>query len=930
MSNTKSRIFACMAIVLLSITAIQATFETTPNERLPITQTPPTLSSPADGATNVGLSPTFRWNGGLINATFEIYEGNTFEPKRNNLDLGNYVAVDSLEVINTEDLSGITYVSDENLLYMITNKPSAGRTSREIIITDLNGEVIRTITLSGWNDTEDIVHLGGNNFAIIEEDEGRVYFVDIFPTTSFISKSGKPSVRLFRNGIPWTTFSGDGIEGISYDVTENRIYVVDEKRREIHCFNRGNSSSSNTLKNCSIATTLSDLSGIYHPNQLSVFNNFDVDDHFLLLSHESNTLIEVDPNCNRIYSQRTLPRVLPSGRASKFEGVTMDKQGNLYLVSEFNWLYIYKHENKCHLSKEHTEDPIHQGLVNGTSYNLPISLKPNTDYVWRIKTDEGCSEFSSFRTAPPICGINATEIGTTCDDNCTPNNLADDTFTITVSATVENGSGFYTVSHDMTTSPSIPSGESFEIGPFATNTTADIELTFRDSADTLCDTIIIVSRIAPCSESKETTVETPVSIGIHDAHEGKDGTVILNSALIPMGDQINIAAFIFRNADMGIPKGARITSAVLQFTAGATAIEPATFMISMEKNSSVADFNADFPNNITNRPMVNGRVQWEVEPWSAGQRGDAQQSPNISNILQEIVNRSSFGPNSNIGIYITGTSGNRVVQARENGVAQAPELIVKYTTCPIAGTPCDDGDPNTVNDTENGECCCKGCPPVETPCRTSDNLDGIHDGQCNCIIPNSTTVVTYRIASPEDDVEENGKTGSIASYKNKLRLVSAPGKGNQVIGLRFTSINIPAGAQISNAYLEFVAESENNRPGTLMISVEDINNSPPFKSDKLNVSSREKIANPAVLWEPETWEEGRKYRTENLADFIQELVNKADWQEENTAITFIIEGTGRRVAKSYENPSEEAPALHIEYTNSNIGTQGTNINSDRR
>jgi len=434
MSITKSNFFAKIAIVLLSMTAIQATFKTTPPNQLPLAQ-PPTFSSPVDGATNVELSPTFEWNGTLTNATIEIYEGNDFETPRDNLDLNNYeqVLADTI-LAYTEDLSGITFAND--LLYMITNKKSGDRPNREIIITDLEGNIVKFITLSGWQDTEDIVYLGGNSFAIAEEKQGRIYFVDIFPTTTSISKSGQPFVQL--SGNKWPTNS-DGIEGVSCDKNQNRIYAVDEKTRELHRFDKLDSNPTNTLIPCSIASTLNDLSAIYHLNQQS-FDNLDVSDHCLLLSHESNRLIETDPNCNTIHSQLNLPTVLPSGENPKFEGVTMDNQGNIYLVSEHNSFYIYKHKN-CNLSKVHTEQPIHQATVNGTSYELDTDLEHDTEYVWRIITDEGCSEFSSFTTVPPppICNIIDIETTTTCDDNCTPNDPADDTFSIIVSATVEGG-----------------------------------------------------------------------------------------------------------------------------------------------------------------------------------------------------------------------------------------------------------------------------------------------------------------------------------------------------------------------------------------------------------------------------------------------------------------------------------------------------------
>jgi len=255
---------------------------------------------------------------------------------------------------------------------------------------------------------------------------------------------------------------------------------------------------------------------------------------------------------------------------------------------------------------------------------------------------------------------------------------------------------------------------------------------------------------------------------------------------------------------------------------------------------------------------------------------NGQQTPDISVVLQEIVDKHSFGPNSKIGIYITGT-GNRVIQAHGSGAAATLNVVYTTAECPEAGTSCDDGDDNTENDVENGECCCKGCPLAETPCSTTgnpNNLDGIHDGYCNCVDRDTTIVDTLYITSEADDVEENGKTGNIASRDNKIQIVRASGKGNQVIGLRFTGLSIPSDADLRGIFLEFVAKNDNNKDGTLTIYAEDINNSPPFGSNKRNVSSREKTAT-SVTWtstQLNNWTADGTYRTPNLVPIIQELI----------------------------------------------------------
>ena len=56
--------------------------------------------------------------------------------------------------------------------------------------------------------------------------------------------------------------------------------------------------------------------------------------------------------------------------------------------------------------------------------------------------------------------------------------------------------------------------------------------------------------------------------------------------------------------------------------------------------------------------------------------------------------------------------------------------------CPTAGTPCNDNDPTTTNDVENGNCNCEGtpCPSAGTACNDNNpnTVNDIEDGACNC------------------------------------------------------------------------------------------------------------------------------------------------------------------------------------------------------
>lgn len=72
-------------------------------------------------------------------------------------------------------------------------------------------------------------------------------------------------------------------------------------------------------------------------------------------------------------------------------------------------------------------------------------------------------------------------------------------------------------------------------------------------------------------------------------------------------------------------------------------------------------------------------------------------------------------------------------------------VVAGEIECPDAGAPCDDGDPTTTDDVEDGECNCMGtpCPEAGTVCDDGNPAteNDLEDGFCNCLgsIPGDST-----------------------------------------------------------------------------------------------------------------------------------------------------------------------------------------------
>jgi hypothetical protein len=178
--------------------------------------------------------------------------------------------------------------------------------------------------------------------------------------------------------------------------------------------------------------------------------------------------------------------------------------------------------------------------------------------------------------------------------------------------------------------------------------------------------------------------------------------------------------------------------------------------------------------------------------------------------------------------------------------------------------------------------------------------------------------LNIRISSANDDAEENvsASNGHVDVGSSDLEFYTEEATDVQQVGLRFKGLTIPKGAIVERAYLEFTADEINSGPVTITIAGEAISNSSVFSASPYNISSRTKT-NSKVNWSPENWTVlGAKYKTSDLTNIVQEIVDQSNWVNGN-AMSFILYGgataTNSRIAESFEGGKNIAPLLHIEY-----------------
>ncbi len=193
------------------------------------------------------------------------------------------------------------------------------------------------------------------------------------------------------------------------------------------------------------------------------------------------------------------------------------------------------------------------------------------------------------------------------------------------------------------------------------------------------------------SSIKRTVIVTPpagslqildVSIvnGNDDAEERNDGSMYLNSSdleLITDGSKQTVG---LRFTGVNIPTGSTISRAYLQFETDETTSLATTLSISAQNEGSSATFD-NSSNNVSNRPRTNSLVSWTPSAWTTvNERGIEQQSPELSAVVQEVINRADWGRES-LAFIITGT-GSRIAKSFENNGAVS--LHIEYSNIPVS------------------------------------------------------------------------------------------------------------------------------------------------------------------------------------------------------------------------------------------------------
>lgn len=173
--------------------------------------------------------------------------------------------------------------------------------------------------------------------------------------------------------------------------------------------------------------------------------------------------------------------------------------------------------------------------------------------------------------------------------------------------------------------------------------------------------------------------------------------------------------------------------------------------------------------------------------------------------------------------------------------------------------------------------------------------------------------ITLRVSQNADDAEERVSSGVTNTSSADLDLINN-GTYDQEVGIRWQGINIPQGATISNAYIEFTTDAADSGTTTLYFWGEDSDNTSEFAASSYNISNRATTTVSVVWSNVPAWNVvDETHQTPNLSSIIQEIINRPGWSSGN-ALSIIITGSGVRTAESYNGNSTQAPLLYVQFT----------------
>lgn len=330
-----------------------------------------------------------------------------------------------------------------------------------------------------------------------------------------------------------------------------------------------------------------------------------------------------------------------------------------------------------------------------------------------------------------------------------------------------------------------------------------------------------------------------------------------------------------RFQNVGIPRGATVQSARLDFVpaAGNNPANPNDEQLTLSVRAQLAGNTNAFSggeNLVGRTPKTVATTTWNVPEWQVASPPTHQPGPDVTSLVQEVVNLGDWCGNNAMTFFLEPSSGNSARQALsiDGAPGLQPTLTVTYT-----------------------------------------------GGASGCLNP----IIEAQILSPKDDAYQDAN-GIMQLDGNTLPLTTYG------VGARFTGVPIKQGATILDAQL-ILTPANSAATGTTRISLQNADSANEIIGNQNNLSSGRSYTGEATCT-PGTWIENIPVTCSQneIRTGLQSVINRSLWQPGNDLLVRLRQtATTSMQAKAYESNPSQAIKLRMKIAQGGIEEKGYTV-----
>lgn len=358
---------------------------------------------------------------------------------------------------------------------------------------------------------------------------------------------------------------------------------------------------------------------------------------------------------------------------------------------------------------------------------------------------------------------------------------------------------------------------------------------------------------------------TFASLSDTDGYENYAGKVNYTSTSLELGGKEDGNLHAIRFSKVFIPEGAEIEKAYIDFNAYRTSMGATTVI-----HSQIGAANLYSAQKITAREYSQNNVIWTTEGFPTANA--MHSTPNLKNIVDENRLRGWKSGQSMAFLFKGMASAGIAVHSFEGPAAYRPRLIITYK----------------------------------------------NNGKGASVTPSTVNIQSSVVKAGTDDAYESG-TGAMNLTRAYLNMGGRQNSENDKHAVRFTGIDIPLTAEVTEAYIEFYSYSTSLQ--ACMGVAAEVGNAAAYTTSAKNISSRNYTSSKTYWITEDRWTSNyTKHVTPNLKNLVEEIRMKG-WST-GQAMAFMFDGLSYNdgaAVRSYEGGAKYRPRLIIKYNNNGKG-----------